>query len=384
MNDRHSPLKISIAIRAWNEEKVIRRTLESVFAQSIFERLKMRGERCEVVCIPNGCTDRTAQLAEQFFEEQRRAHAFCDAFICRVAEIKEAGRNNTWNAFVHSIADRDADFLFIMDSDILFNQRETLFNMYSALLENGEAMIASDRQIKDIAFKEKKSLLDRVSLSTSDMTRTIEGQITGQLYCIRTDTARRLYLPKDLGAPDDGFIKAVVCSDFFTRELNPRRIVVAENASHIFEAYTSPREILNNQKRQMIGQATVHVLVETLRKLPLEKRTNLAATLKQMEEADPDWLKKAIHDHLRQTRFFWRLFPNALTFRFARWWKIPGWKRIAKFPAALAGFAVTMIACARARRHFLNGHMHYWPKASRENIQRIEIAASGAAEPQPN
>src|SRR6266702_2207161 len=128
------------------------------------------------------------------------------AFTCRVAEIAEAGRNSTWNAFVHSLSHRDAQFLYLMDSDIVFNRADTLANMHAALLHNPRAAIASDRQYKDIGFKNRKSLRDRISLATSDMTRTIAGQITGQLYCLRAGVARRLYLPKDLGATDDGFI----------------------------------------------------------------------------------------------------------------------------------------------------------------------------------
>jgi glycosyltransferase involved in cell wall biosynthesis len=124
-----APIRLSIAVRAWNEERVIRRTLESVFQQSLFEELQRRHERCEVICIPNGCTDRTAEIAAAVFAEQRRSHPFAGAFSCRVAEIREAGRNNTWNAFVHELSSSEAEFLYIMDSDILFDRPETLFNM---------------------------------------------------------------------------------------------------------------------------------------------------------------------------------------------------------------------------------------------------------------
>ena len=367
---------LTIAVRAWNEESVIRRTLESVFDQSLFEELDRRFEYCEVLCIPNGCTDRTAEIAAEVFAEQQKSHPFARAFVCRVAEIREAGRNNTWNTIVHELADRGAQYLYIMDSDILFNRRETLFNMYAALLDNPFAAIASDRAIKDIAFKNHKSLLERLSLATTDMTSTIQGQITGQLYCIRAKVARQLYLPKDLGAPDDGFIKAVVCSDFFQCKVNPDRIVTAANASHIYEAYTSVREMLNNQKRQMIGQTTVHVLVDHLKALPLEDKMDLAATLQRKERANPDWVKDLLRDHLRQTRFFWRLFPDVMTFRLRRWWRMRGHRRLTHFPAAAAGFIVTLIACWRAHRHFKLGQMHYWPKASRGNIRRLDICDS--------
>jgi glycosyltransferase involved in cell wall biosynthesis len=370
------PPRISVAIRAWNEEKVIRRTLQSVFEQSIFEELSKRNEICEIICIPNGCTDKTAEIAATVFAEQKRWHPFSHTFKCHIAEMKEAGRNNTWNAYVHSFSSRHAEFLFIMDSDILFNRAETLFNMYSALLENPQAYVASDAQIKDIALKPRKSLLEKISLATSNMTKTIEGQITGQLYCIRSEIARNVWLPKDLGAPDDGFIKAIICTDFFTHEVTPKRIVVAKNASHVYEAYTSPREILDNQKRQMIGQTTVHVLIEHLKKLPLDQRINLADTLRKEEAKNPDWVKWLTHEHLNHHKHFWQLFPNLLSFRFRRWWKMKGIKRLTHLPATLAGLTVTLIACARASQHFRRGEMHYWPKASRETIGNLELGTA--------
>ncbi|HVM51504.1 MAG TPA: glycosyltransferase family A protein [Candidatus Acidoferrum sp.] len=366
---------ISVAVRAWNEEAVIRRTLESLMAQSLFAELRERGEHCEVICIPNGCTDRTAAVAAAFFAEQRRRHPFADAFTCRVAEMKEAGRNHTWNAFVHTFSHPQAEFLYPMDADIWFREPGTLFNMYMALRNNPQAQISSDFQIKDVALKKRKSLLDRLSLATSDMTQQIEGRITGQLYCIRAEVARRLWLPKDLGAPDDGFIKAVVCTDFFTRPLDPSRITPAPNASHLYEAYISPWDVLKNQKRQMIGQTTVHVLLEYVRSLPRQERQELAAHLKAKEAEDPAWLGRLTEQHARQ-RGFWRLFPNVLTFRWQRWWKLGGLRRVTHFPAALAGAGVTLMACAMARRHFLRGQIAYWPKASRTVLRESAFSAT--------
>jgi len=364
------PPRISIAVRAWNEEEVIRRTLESLFGQSLFEELAARGECCEVLCIPNGCTDRTAEIAAAVFAEQERSHPFAAAFQCSVRDIREAGRNHTWNAFVHELSHSEAGFLFLMDSDILFNRRDTLFNMYRVLLENAEAHIASDQPIKDVSLKVHRSWRDRISLATSEMNGTIQGRMTGQLYCIRSDVARRLYLPKELGI-DDGFIKAIVCTDFFTRELNPDRIIVAGKASHIYEAYTSATDLLKNQKRQMIGQTIVHVLVEHLKNLPRWRTTNLASTLRRQEEANPGWVTQLVSEHVRRARFFWRLFPDALSFRFKRWWQMRGMKRLTHLPATLVGFGMTLIACAQAHQHFKRGKMHFWPKAGRDNLQKL-------------
>ncbi len=43
--------RISIAVRAWNEEAAIRATLDSLLQQSLFEELSKRYEGWEVLCI---------------------------------------------------------------------------------------------------------------------------------------------------------------------------------------------------------------------------------------------------------------------------------------------------------------------------------------------
>jgi hypothetical protein len=144
--------------------------------------------------------------------------------------------------------------------------------------------------------------------------------------------------------------------------------VTAPNAAHVYEAYLSAPEVLNNQKRQMIGQATVYVLVEYLKTLPPEERTNLAAVLEQREQTDPEWLRKLLDEHLARVRFFWRLFPGILTFRFQRLWKLKGMDKLTHLPAALVGLAVTLIACARAFRFLKKGQTYYWPKAGRQTM----------------
>ena len=61
------PVGLSIGIMAWNEESSLGPMLDSLFAQTIFARLAARGERCEVVCLANGCTDRTVDVAGEIF-----------------------------------------------------------------------------------------------------------------------------------------------------------------------------------------------------------------------------------------------------------------------------------------------------------------------------
>lgn len=365
------PAFVSIGIMAWNEADTIATTLSSLFRQSIFERLCARHQQCEVVVVANACTDRTVAVVREFFERMDREHPWSDGFSARVIDIPEPGKANAWNRYVHEFSAIEAQFICSMDADIVFHHRDTIHNLVAILERNPQIPASTGRQCKDLIFKARKTLAERVSLATSTMGGGERGMICGQLYCLRTEVARNLFIPRDLGATEDGFIKTMVCTSFLTRESDPGRVVLASEAVHVFQAYVKPREVLNNQKRQMIGQTVVHVLVEYLRTRPVAERINLADTLRRLETQDPDWLKRLLAAHLKRQRHFWRLFPGILTFRFKRCWQLPGVRKLTHLPAACAGFAVTLVACARAQRTLRHGMTHYWPKATRQPVLSV-------------
>jgi glycosyltransferase involved in cell wall biosynthesis len=369
-----APPLVSIGIIAWNEEQGIGAMLESVFQQSLFAELIKRGRRCEIICVTNGCTDRTPEVVAGIFARKSWEHPDAAGFSCRVINVSARGKINAWNKFVHSFSARDAKYLFLMDADILIHPRGTLWNMVTTLETNFEASVSVDLPRKDISFKQRKTFWDRMSLGASQMTGSASGQLCGQLYCVRTEVARNIYLPRDLCACDDGFIKALVCTDFLMHQAWPWRIVAAANAAHTFEAYVSPAGIFRNQKRQMIGQTIVHVLVDDyLKKLPVAKRMKLAEALSAKEQADPNWLKQLIAEHLQRTRFCWQLYPGLLSHRFKRLASLSGFKRIACFPVALVGFFVALASSFMAHASLKKGATDYWPRAERGRFKDIEL-----------
>jgi glycosyltransferase involved in cell wall biosynthesis len=375
---------ISIGILAWNEADSIETTLESLFQQSLFAHLEQRRLDCEVICVANGCTDNTAALAAKLFRQKAGHHPARGAFACRTVSLPERGKVNAWNLFIHALSSKSARFLFVMDADILITKPDTLWNMYGALLDDSEANVAVDQPLKDIAFKTRKSLIDRVSLTASEMTQADGAQLTGQLYCIRADVARNIHLPRDLAACEDGFIKTIVCTDFLNRPSNPRRVIQAKEAAHVFEAYTSVGAVLRNQKRQMIGQTMVHVLAHhALRGLAQLDRADFASCLRQRDAEDSPWLKRLVSEHLDRTKYFWRLFPGILTFRLKRWAKLRGFKKLSGLPVALAGLFVTLVACWMARRFLMRGHTDYWPDTRSPGLKELRPTgdATGASQP---
>jgi hypothetical protein len=280
--------------------------------------------------------------------------------------LQERGKINAWNEFVHSLSPPTAEVLFMMDADIGLPRKDTLWHMLQALENDPGARIAVDRPRKDIEFKSRKSPRDYISLAMSSMTKSAPGQLCGQLYAIRADIGRRIWLPKDLAACEDGFIKAIVCTDFLTRPVSPDRIRQADGAEHVFEAYTSPRTIFRNQKRQIIGQTIVHILVDQfLPSITTGERAQFAGLIRKMEIEDPAWLKRLIRGHLDRTRYPWRLYPGMLTQRFKHLRRLPILKRLLLLPAAFAaasfGFAASIAAFASLKA----GDTKYWPKAPR-------------------
>ena len=368
-------IRLSIGIIVRNEQDAIGPMLESLFRQTLFEELAKRGWVAEITCVANGCTDRTMDIAEEIFQEQSTEHQFASAFRCRVVPLARPGKLHAWNQYVHRLSERAAECLILCDGDIVLHHPGTLWNMYSALQSNKTASVATDEPLKDISFKNKKTWRERTSLATSRMTQRLSAQLSGQLYCIRAAVARNIYLPRDLMACEDGFIKTLVCTFFLTRPEVPSRVVRTQHASHVFQAYVGLLEILRNQKRQMIGQTIVHVLVDKyLPTLRLEERLNLAETLHDKDRFDPDWLRLLIRAHMQETKHFWRLFPDALSFRWARLDGIKGLSKLVYLPAGMLGLVISVLSCWLAYRFLKDGFETYWPDTKSPRLQEFKPA----------
>ncbi|HXN36016.1 MAG TPA: glycosyltransferase [Opitutaceae bacterium] len=362
------PITLSIGITAWNEEASLVPMLGSLLGQSIFARLAALDEGCEIICLANGCTDRTVEVAKALFARVEQEHPDRRGPVCRVAEISEAGKNNAWNRFVHEYSAREARYICLMDADIILNKPDTLDLIVGELERNPRLACASGFPCKDIAGKAHPSLRERLSLAGSDMTDATEGRLSGMLYCMRAAVARNLFLPRDIIAVDDGFLKAAICTDFFRAPVDPSRVTVVRGATHLYEPYLSLPDFLNNQKRQMIGQTTVHVAIEYLKTLPEPDRALLGATLRRSDSRDPDWLKRQVRAHLARNRSFWQLFPGIIGLRWRRLRRMRGRRRLSHLPAAAVGFAATLFACWRASRFLRRGVSAYWPKTARRTI----------------
>jgi len=364
---------VSIGVLAFNEENSIEATLDSLFQQSIFHRADDVAQNIETIVVANGCTDRTqekAQAAVSKFTVKRQTAL--RKTNCQVINVRERGKANAWNLFVHKFSNSDADYLFLMDADILFAAEGTMWSMLMALQKDPFAQVSTDTPIKYFERGQIPWWARWISVGTSKMTQAGTAQLTGQLYCIRSAIARRLRLPYGL-LSEDGFLKKLVCTDLLTRPSDPRRIVRADKASHFFEGYSSMKDILNNQTRYKISETINYFLCEkVLPQLTEMERNEFALTIEQRETLDRCWWFESFVTYIDSRMGFWGIFPDALTYRFKRLSLLKGREKLTYFPVAVAGAFVDVITCYRAYRALKRRNIAFWPDTKNEFLGRSQ------------
>src|SRR5678816_2947789 len=140
---RKRPVVLSIGILACNEETSISSMLDSLFRQTVFDRLAARHEQCEILVVANGCTDRTAAVVRNVFARVAIEPAWSNGLSARLIEIATPGRNNAWNRFVHEFSSIEARYLASMHADVLLHHRDALFSLVSALERRPHVSAAS-------------------------------------------------------------------------------------------------------------------------------------------------------------------------------------------------------------------------------------------------
>jgi glycosyltransferase involved in cell wall biosynthesis len=348
-------MKISIGILAWNEENSIRATVHSIFAQSLIRETGATGHLIEIICVPNGCSDNTAQAAHGAMLAAAEKLSHPQAVSWKVHPLKTPGKTNAWNVFVHELADPQTDVIFLVDADIQIYMPDTLNNMLDKLLQEPDAFICTDLPVKHIVFKPHYTLLDRISLHTASINQSASGQLCGQLYCARAAWLRRLWIPEGI-IVDDGFIKKMAVSNFLTEpEDAARRLVTASTASHVFEAYTRLPDVLATHRRQIAGYMIHRWIWETLQARRNEA-PDAAALIEQLNRTEPGWSRKVIADGIKK-RDYRRIYRILLSTRLSRFRSFRGAKKAAYIPALMVQVLLDSLQFLAALRLLCRGKL---------------------------
>ncbi|MEL6928435.1 MAG: glycosyltransferase [Cyanobacteria bacterium J06600_6] len=337
-------MKLSIGILAHNESNSIEPLLRSLCQQSLLTDANHKYQ-VEVIVVPNGCTDDTTIVSRQALEKLA-IESSQQSFTWKVCEVAEAGKSNAWNLFVHQFAAPDTDFFYLMDADILLHDRTCLEQMVEVLVANSEYWIALDQPIKDVELKQNKNWLEKLSVAVSKSSNKGQLYICGQLYCARAEPLRSMHLPPGLPV-EDGFLTQLVISENFT-VANPtfeKRIVRVETASHIFEAYTNPCELINHEVRVVVGIVVNGLLTSYLREACCNGQT-AGTIIANHNRQNSQWLDELKSKAIAQSR--WSI-PLSLVLRRYRSLQNHSWRKaLLRVPIATLAFVVDLSVFIRA------------------------------------
>ncbi len=278
-------MKICIGILAHNEEKGIARTLEDVCRQDVWEVPEWRVELRVVV---NGSRDATAEKSRAALAGGPRAER------CEVLELERPGKGNAWNRFVHEFCPADTEILILADADIGLPQPGALRVMVETLLAHPEAVACVDEPRKDFSSVRMNPLMRRISASASASALKGPPKLCGQLYAARAEALRGIFLPEPL-LVEDGFIKAMLVTDGFSKPERAERLVRAPGIFHLYEPERSRSAVFRHEKRILIGSLCNFRLFELARSAA-DGGKEVGKWLREKCGEDPDWFRAFLRE----------------------------------------------------------------------------------------
>lgn len=275
--------RIDIGIFAHNEQAHISDLIADLAKQSVFAD---SADVIEVHLLANGCSDETVSRA--LGAVSTLPETVRPAF--RVHELPAPGKSRTWNHFVHTLSRPDADLLILADGDIRIRDRDNLSRLSAAFLGRPELSVSTSRPVKNLErFDRKLGLVERAILSGGGGLNDWRKSICGQLYAIRTDSARCVWMP--IGLPvEDGFLRAMILTDCLTRSEDLRRIDGDEAVWHEYESESTLRGLVRHQTRIVVGSAINAMLFAVIRRDAPEYEA--ARTLLKTAAEDDAWLAR--------------------------------------------------------------------------------------------
>lgn len=369
-------LNISIGILAHNESVSISTTLQSLFQQSLFNEPDPP-KSIEIIVVPNGCSDNTAEVSRTALTELVKQCAQPNVRE-QVCEVAQPGKSNAWNLYVHKFSEPTADYLFLLDADIQFLDPNTLRYMIDCLETAPELWISVDNPVKDVSLKGKKNLMERLSVQVSKESLGDDNAppICGQLYCGRAAKLRQIWMPPGLPV-EDGFLLAMVNTDLFRSKEGFKRVKRAANASHLFEAYINIPSLLRHEKRLIVG-STLNAYLFGYLWANCNSKQDAGSLIKHNNEQNPHWLQGLIRQAIQDNG--WWVIPQAFVFRrFENLKYYHPLKAVLRLPFALLAFLVDLLVCFQANQEFQRGRaLGYWGHSQRRSFTRRFNEQTGA------
>jgi glycosyltransferase involved in cell wall biosynthesis len=240
--------RISLAVFAYNEGKLIERAINSVL-----EGLQP-GYEIDIRVLVNGATDDTLAIARAFAQRDARVHAI---------DICVGDKCNAWNVMVHELAP-EADAHVFMDGDC-WASPNAVEHIVSRLRETGTCGVAG----LPLSVKAGSAL---------DMNVRQDGWVLGPLYAVSAGhmahlRAQDIRLPIGLFGNDHMITRFLRADGEFLNE-SPDHVTVCEGAGFHWDRvspfrYSQLRAYFKQQRRYRLRTFQLERLEEfALRTLP--------------------------------------------------------------------------------------------------------------------
>ncbi|MBS0481130.1 MAG: glycosyltransferase family 2 protein [Proteobacteria bacterium] len=329
-------MKLAVCILAKDEAATIGGFLAALSRQTL---LHDRSVSTTVFVAANGSTDDTAAQAANAAGSTLAPMGI----NYRIFDFAEPGKSRTWNRLVHREMPGDFDFVAFIDADITFIGDDVLERAVRALNERPAMQAYSGFPIKNVAARDRKGILDQLSLKTSDLTRYVGG-INGSLYVIRSACLASIWLPDETPG-EDGFINAMVDTNGFTRASMPGAIAASAVPTHYFEAH-SPLQFFAHERRMIVGTMINCWIFEYLWSLKLSEPAG--PIIDRLNNGDPRWVENLIAERVNSRKW---VIPASLILRRMRAGAGKSlFQRVLRFPVLLAATVLTVPPAVMANR----------------------------------
>ncbi|MEM9810667.1 MAG: glycosyltransferase [Pseudomonadota bacterium] len=333
------PIRIGLGVLCYNEEEGIADLIAGLAQQDVFRDARFL---TELLVVPNGCTDKTGDVAAKALERHRDALTMRAGAIAAVKETQEKGKAHAWNWLIHDLLAGRAPYVVLIDADIVFPGTTAIRKLIEGLQANPTLKALSSTPIKDLERKSDLSLTERIIVQGGG-TRDNKQGICGQLYAARAEALSDLRLPRGLPV-EDGFIAGMLNTDGFRHAPQGQVISRAEGVEHLYESERTIGGLLKHQTRIVVGSAINGHLFDHFRTLPPDR--SRIAHVAAKEAQDERWVETLITNE--RTRL---LVPSTfLTKRLQALARIRSLRDLKRLPAIIAGLGLDTICYIQAWR----------------------------------
>lgn len=289
-------LNVCVGILARNEAEGIADLIGDLAEQTLLTENQQVS--VQIIVVANGCTDDTAEVARSALADLQVGLPDVGT---SVHELARPGKSNAWNEFVHGIVPEVTDYVFFLDGDIRFPERDTLNLVLRGLMSSTQAVVAVDRSVKDLELENPKNIVQKMIKSATGTANDPRTAIAGACYCVRFDEVRKIWMP--IGLPgEDGFLRAMLLTSSFSHDEHLARHLFVGEAYHVFESLREVGDVVRHNVRLAIGTAVNILLFWHLRRVAADGR-DLAEYIKERNKAEPDWVNSLIRERLQESYF---------------------------------------------------------------------------------